>query len=129
METARAFDMSVKKKSQVFLGSKGLEKGHPVCLQSNKAVPLTEKNQGFLGFVESGLDDGRCLVTIRGACLLKIEDIHMAKTGSLIFCNEKGFNLSRGCQIGVLKHMQPDFPGYGMVCFKRFDDSEPFNLK
>ncbi len=130
MEIARAFDTSVAKKSQVFLGSKGIAKGHPVGLCDGKAVPIIAKHEGFLGFVESRLDDGRVLVTIRGACQLKIKDIHAAKTGSPIFCNGVNeFNLSEGSLIGVLKHMQPDFPGYGLVCFKRFDDKELFDLR
>ena len=130
MEIARAFETSVKKKSQVFLGSKGLERGHPCGLQGGKAVSITAKHEGFLGFVEANLDDDQCLVTTRGAVLLKIKDINTAKTGNQIFCDGKNsFNLSEGVQIGVLKHIQPDFPGNGLVCFKRFDDVEPFNLK
>ena len=130
MEIVRAFDTSVAKKTQVFGGGKGSEKGNPVGLQGNKAVTLTEKNQGFLGFVELGLDDGRCLVVIRGACQLKIKDSHLAKTGDPIFCNgENSFNLSGGVLIGILKHHQPDCPGFGIVCFKRFDDKELFDLR
>src|SRR3989338_6750596 len=130
MEIARAFETSVKKKSQVFLGSKGLERGHPCGLQGGKAVSITAKHEGFLGFVEANLVDGRCLVTIRGACLFKVKEIKTAKTGNKNFCNGvNDFNLSEGYPIGVLKHIQPDMPNYGMICFKRFDDIEQFYLK
>ena len=123
MEINRAFDMSIKKKTQTFFCEKEVEKGHPVGLCDGRAVAIGEKHKGFLGFVEANLDDGRLLVTIRGACSLKIEDIHKAKIGDLVFCKGANeFNLSAGSLIGVLKHIQPDFPGYGLVCFKRFDE-------
>ncbi len=130
MEINRAFDMSVKRKTQTFLCEKEVEKGHPVGLRGNKAVPIMEKNEGFLGFAEANLDDGRLLVTIRGACSLKIEDIYKAKIGDLVFCKGANeFSLSEGSLVGILKHIQPDFPGFGMVCFKRFDDKEQFDLR
>src|SRR3990167_1043608 len=124
MEIVRAFDTSVAKKTQVFGGSKDIAKGHPVGLCDGKAVPIIAKHEGFLGFVESRLDDGRALVTIRGACQLKIKDSHAAKSGSPIFCNgENSFNLSEGVLIGILKHHQPDMPterpGCCCVCPKQ----------
>ena len=129
MEITRAYDIAVERKSAVFLGSKGLEKGCPCGLSGGKAVLISEKHEGFLGFVESGLDDGRCLVTIRGGCQLKIKDIHLAKIGDTIFCNGvNDFTLTEGSPIGVFKYQQPDFPGFGMVCFKRFDDQEQIEL-
>lgn len=131
MLTLRAYDTSIKRKTQVFLGSKGLEKGYPCGLRRDgRAVQINEQHEGFLGFIESNLEKGQCLVVTRGAVRLKIEDIHKAKVGTPIFCSGANeFTLSGGCLVGVLKYIQLDMPNYGLVCFKRFDDAEPFNLK
>lgn len=127
MEYVRRFDTTVKQKTQVFFAHGELERGMPCGLSGNKAIPITAKHRGFLGFVEGHVEDGQVLVITRGACLLKITDIHFAKTGAPIFCNgENAFNLSEGHRIGVVKHFQPDLPGFATVCFHRFDDAEPF---
>ncbi len=132
MEIARAFDTSVKRKSGVFSGGKGLEKGHPVGLSYGKAVPITGEHDGFLGFIDrTGIEGGRVLVITRGGVLVKISNVRKAKPGAAVFCDGlNSFNLiGKGHEIGVFKYVQPDFDNYGLVCFKRRDDATPFRIK
>jgi len=142
---ARYFDISVKKKMQIFPRAEGklLCPGAAVGIDKEGIVQHIRpwnKIEGFLGFLQTNEDNGRCVVHARGAIVLAIPELKQADVKRKVYVSDVNtFSLDppvmetdEGYEVGIVKGIEKeaegDNPGRAVVLFKRFDATEPFGF-